>query len=407
MSWWHPLSPVKDQDGIIADGSVRAGKTFPMSMSFIEFAFHYFDKQSFILSGKTVGSFRRNVLFWLKPILSKRGYKVQDKRQENILILSKNGKENTFYIFGGRDESSQDLVQGLTAAGAYFDEVALMPESFVNQAIARCSLENAKLFFNCNPGGPSHWFKLRYLDLAKEKQLLHLHFLMPDNPSLSPKTLDRYQRMWPVNSVFYKRYILGLWVMAEGAIFDSFSPEQNVYSGNLTPVQLHYGTHYITVDVGTQNATVFLHVLDDGERLWVLKEYYHSGRDSGHQKTNSMYADDFVAFCQGIPVHQVIIDPSAASFKAELKLKGFRLKDAKNDVLEGIKHTSSMFGLKLIMIHDGCKNLIREVQGYVWDPKPTEKGNEKPLKVNDHGPDALRYICFTIFKAMRFMGVAA
>jgi PBSX family phage terminase large subunit len=403
FSWWHPESPVKDADGIIADGSIRAGKTFPMAMSFIEWAFASFDNQAFAFCGKTVGALRRNILFWLLPLLRLRGYHVHERRTENLIILTnRHGKRHHFYYFGGKDESSQDLIQGVTLAGVLFDEVALMPESFVNQATGRCSVEGAKFWFNCNPGSPSHWFKLKWLNKHRKKKLLHLHFTMDDNPSMSEKTKERYKSLYV--GVFFKRMILGLWVAAHGAIYDMFDDVANMYDDkDLKRGVRENATEYIAIDVGTQNATVFLYILDDGWNIWVEDEYYHSGRDSeSGQKTNSQYVNDLDKFCEGRNIHQVIIDPSAASFKAELKLRGYRIKDADNDVLEGIKLTASVMGSRILRIHRRCKNLVREIQGYVWDPKPTEKGNEKPLKKDDHGCDALRYFIKTIFKPRRF-----
>jgi PBSX family phage terminase large subunit len=401
MNWWHPNSPVCESDGIIADGSIRAGKTFPMSISFIEWAFFYFEDEAFAICGKTVGSVRRNILFWLLPLLKKRGYAVVEKRSgsENYFDATKNGKTNRFYIFGGRDESSQDLIQGLTLAGVLLDEVALMPESFVNQATGRCSVEGAKFWFNCNPGSPSHWFKTKWLDIHREKNLLHLHFVMTDNPSLTDRTRKRYQSMY--SGVFFKRFILGLWVMAEGAIYDMFC-DANQYDA--IPLDEHTwlnAMHYINVDYGTQNACVFQHMIDDGENLWIEEEYYYSGRDAGAQKTDSQYADDLEAFIGQKPVSFVIVDPSAASFKAELRNRGIITKDADNDVLDGIRLTSTLLSLNILRINRRCKNTIREIQSYVWDPKPTERGKEQPLKRDDHGPDALRYGVKTIFKEWR------
>lgn len=399
LNWWVPSSPVNDYDGIITDGSIRAGKTFPMAISFIEWAFANFDDQAFGMAGKTVGAFRRNVLFWLKRVLRRRGYRIKEYRQENRIVIKKGGKTNTFYVFGGRDESSQDLVQGVTLAGFLFDEVALMPESFVNQATGRCSVEGAKLWFNCNPGSPSHWFKLEWLDKSEEKRLLHLHFTMEDNPSLSHRVRLRYKNMY--RGVFYKRFILGLWVMAEGAIYDMFSDANMYEDGAIKPGVRDSAQHYVAIDYGTQNATVFLYIIDDGENVWVEDEYYHSGRDSGAQKTDSQYADALDQFCKGRPISRIILDPSAASFKAELRNRGYRLKDADNEVVDGIRLTGTLFNLNLLRIHKRCKHLVREIQSYVWDPKPTERGKEKPLKKDDHGPDALRYFVKTIFKERR------
>lgn len=227
LNWWCDDSPVKDKDGIIADGAIRSGKTISMSLSFILWAMTRFDAQNFGMCGKTIGSFRRNVLFWLKLMLISRGFKVKDMRADNLLIVSKNGVENFFYIFGGKDERSQDLIQGITLAGVFFDEVALMPESFVNQATGRCSVEGSKFWFNCNPDGPKHWFKLNWIDKCKEKKLIYLHFTMEDNLSLTEAIKERYKAMYV--GVFYQRYILGLWVAAEGVIFRQLADDPKAW----------------------------------------------------------------------------------------------------------------------------------------------------------------------------------
>lgn len=213
LNWWTETSPVKDYDGIIADGAIRSGKTVSMSLSFVLWAMTTFNGQNFAMCGKTIGSFRRNVLFWLKLMLKSRGYRVTDHRADNLVVVSRGSVENNFYIFGGKDERSQDLIQGITLAGVFFDEVALMPESFVNQATGRCSVDGSKYWFNCNPDGPYHWFKVNWIDKARDKRLLYLHFTMDDNLSLSEAIKTRYRLMY--TGVFYQRYIKGLWAIAK------------------------------------------------------------------------------------------------------------------------------------------------------------------------------------------------
>ena len=224
LNWWCDTSPVKDMEGIIADGAIRSGKTLSMSLAFVFWAMTTFKSQNLAMCGKTIGSFRRNVLFWLKLMLRARGYKVEDHRADNLIIISRGETENYFYIFGGKDERSQDLIQGITLAGVFFDEVALMPESFVNQATGRCSVDGSKFWFNCNPDSPAHWFKVNWIDKRKEKKLIYLHFTMDDNLSLSEEIKERYRNMYV--GVFYKRYILGLWCIAEGLVYDMFSKEE-------------------------------------------------------------------------------------------------------------------------------------------------------------------------------------
>lgn len=226
LTWWCKESLVHSKDGIIADGAIRSGKTISMSLSFVMWAMNSFSGNNFAMCGKTIGSFRRNVLFWLKLMLRSRGYSVTDHRADNLLTIRKDGKENYFYIFGGKDESSQDLIQGITLAGVFFDEVALMPESFVNQATGRCSVKGSKFWFNCNPDGPYHWFKVNWIDKCAEKNILYLHFTMDDNLSLDEEIKARYRSMYV--GVFFKRYIMGLWAAAEGIIYDMFDDARHV-----------------------------------------------------------------------------------------------------------------------------------------------------------------------------------
>ncbi|MCQ4921548.1 PBSX family phage terminase large subunit [Tissierella carlieri] len=394
LTWWLPNSPVKDKDGIIADGAIRSGKTLSMSLSFVMWAMETFDQQNFGMCGKTIGSFRRNVLFWLKLMLKSRGYKVKDHRADNLVVVSKGDITNYFYIFGGKDESSQDLIQGITLAGVFFDEVALMPESFVNQATGRCSVDGSKFWFNCNPDGPYHWFKVNWIDKIIEKNILYLHFTMDDNLSLTEKIKARYRSMY--SGVFYQRYILGLWVVAEGVIYDMFDAVKHIVS---ELKDLIADTYYVSVDYGTQNATVFLLWCKDIKGKWIcIKEYYYSGRDEATQKTDSEYADDLKEFLGEIKPKAIIIDPSAASFIAELRKRGYNIRKAKNDVLDGIRYVATLLNQGKIAFAECCKNTILEFSSYIWDTKASERGEDKPIKQHDHAMDAVRYFCYTILR---------
>lgn len=417
LNWWCDDSPVKNKDGIIADGAIRSGKTVCMSLSFVFWAMTRFNGQNFGMCGKTIGAFRRNVLFWLKMMLRSRGYTVIDHRSDNLVVVTRGETTNYFYIFGGKDERSQDLIQGITLAGVFFDEVALMPESFVNQATGRCSVDGSKYWFNCNPDGPYHWFKQNWIDkstgyLGKQKtaeirkkaaeekkdaglkELLYLHFTMDDNLSLSEEIKARYRSMY--TGVFFKRYILGLWAMAEGVIYDMFDTVKHVVHdlSNLTGTK-----YYVSCDYGTQNATVFLLWCKDTLGRWVCsREYYYSGRDEDAQKTDTEYADDLEKWLDGIKPVKIVIDPSAASFIAELKKRGFSIKKAKNDVLDGIRYVASLLNEGKIAIHESCENTIKEFASYIWDIKASEHGEDKPVKQHDHCMDALRYMCYTIIR---------
>lgn len=418
LDWWCENSPVKDYDGIIADGAIRSGKTLSMSLSFVLWAMSSFNGQNFAMCGKTIGSFRRNVLFWLKLMLRSRGYKVTDHRADNLVVVAKGETENYFYIFGGKDERSQDLIQGITLAGVFFDEVALMPESFVNQATGRCSVDGSKFWFNCNPDGPYHWFKINWIDkswgfLGKRKaqeiteearkqgkeaglkKLLYLHFTMDDNLSLSEKVKARYRGMY--SGVFYKRYILGLWAMAEGIIYDMFDQSRHA-----KPILSFYGklidgNRYVSCDYGTQNATVF-HLWNKGiDGVWYcIREYYYSGRDKGKQKTDAEYADDLGKWLEGTKIRAVIVDPSAASFIAELRKRGYKVLKAKNEVEDGIRLVGRMLNQEKIIFADSCVNTIKEFASYIWDAKAAERGEDKPVKEWDHCMDSCRYFIYTI-----------
>lgn len=396
LTWWLPESPVNDKDGIIADGSIRSGKTVSMALSFVMWAMSSFEEQNFAMCGKTIGSFRRNVLAILKLMLASRGYKLKDHRADNYLEINFKGKTNYFYIFGGKDERSQDLIQGITLAGVLFDEVALMPESFVNQATGRCSVDGSKFWFNCNPDGPYHWFKTGWIDKAikKEKNILYLHFTMEDNLSLTEKIRQRYASLY--SGVFYQRYILGLWKVAEGVIYDMFSEEKHIvdkFSCSEIP------KYYVSCDYGTQNATVFLLWVNGSDGNWYcIDEYYYSGRDESTQKTDNAYADDYEAFIGDKHIEAIIIDPAAASFIAELKQRGHRVKKARNDVLDGIRFTGMLLNREKIFFHSRCENTIKEFSSYIWDSKASDRGEDKPVKQHDHAMDAVRYFCYTIVK---------
>lgn len=389
LSWWTENSPHKDKDGIICDGSVRAGKTIVMSLSFVIWAMETFEEENLGMAGKTIGSFRRNVVKPLKRMLLSRGYKVKDHRADNMLEITFKGVTNYFYIFGGKDEGSQDLIQGITLAGMFFDEVALMPQSFVNQATARCSVDGSKLWFNCNPEGPYHWFKVEYLDQLEEKNMLHLHFTMDDNLSLSERVKERYRRMY--SGIFYQRFILGLWVLAEGIIYDMFDEKKHFVKTE----PREYTKYYVSVDYGTQNPTAFgLWGFYDG--VWYkVKEYHHSGRD-GKQKTDKEYSKDLREFVGDLKITSVIVDPSAASFKAQLKEDGFRVKDADNDVINGIRNVATALDEGMIKYNDCCTHTKKEFASYVWDERAANRGEDRPVKENDHHMDSDRYFVNTI-----------
>lgn len=381
---------MKDHDGIICDGSIRAGKTVSMALSYVMWGTETFNGENLGMAGKTIGSLRRNVITPLKKMLKSRKYKVKDHLSENMLTISKDSHTNHFYIFGGKDESSQELIQGITLAGMFFDEVALMPQSFVNQATGRCSIEGSKYWFNCNPAGPYHWFKLEWIDNKEDKNLLHIHFTMDDNLSLSEKVKQRYYRMY--SGVFFQRFILGLWVLAEGIVYDMFNKEKHV----VKTVEREYEKYYVSCDYGTQNPMTYgLWGLCKG--IWYkTKEYHYDGRKNSRQKTDDEYLDDLKEFIGDISIRGIIVDPSAASFIALLKKNRFKVLKAKNEVIDGIRNVARLLNEEKIKYNDCCKETFREYASYTWDEKATARGEDKPNKENDHQMDGDRYFVNTV-----------
>lgn len=405
LTWWTDKSPVKNKNGIIADGSIRAGKTLCMSLSFALWAMAKFNGQNFIMAGKTVGAFRRNVLFWLKLMLQAQGYKIKDRRADNLVEISKGEIINYFYIFGGKDERSQDLVQGITAAGVFLDEVALMPQSFVNQALARCSVKGSKYWFNCNPEGPNHWFKIEWIDKAKEKNILHLHFTMDDNPSLDEDTKERYRKMFV--GVFYQRFILGLWVLAEGIIYHNFDKNKHTIDEKELPNKFDF--YYVTSDYGITNPQVFLlcgiKYIKGTPHLYLINEYYNTGTKKNKYgqeekivKTDTLFLEDYKNFVGDLNIRKTIIDPSATSLINLFKENNIKVKEADNTVVDGINLVLNWLEEgRIHIVAKRCPNIIKEFFSYIWDEKAQERGEDKPVKTNDHALDALRYLLMTVF----------
>lgn len=391
LSWWANPDISKKYDAIIADGSIRSGKTMSMSISFVLWAMNSFNECNFAICGKTVGSCRRNVISPLLNMIGQR-YKIKDKRSENVIIIENNGIQNSFYIFGGKDESSQDLIQGITLAGVFLDEVALMPQSFVNQATGRCSVQGAKFWFNCNPDTPYHWFYQEWIKKASDKKALHLHFTMDDNLTLSDSIKERYQNMY--SGTFYERYILGLWVSAEGLIYPMFDKQKHIVKTE----PRYYSKYYVSIDYGTLNPfSAGLWGLSN--KVWYrIREYYYDGRKSNHQKTDEEYYNELEKLISGLHITSIIVDPSAASFITLIRRKGkYNVIPAVNDVLDGIRYTSDCIKNGEILFNDCCKNTFAEFISYIWDTKHSEKtGEDKPLKEHDHAMDDIRYFCYTV-----------
>lgn len=425
LTWWNTEhSPYADWDAIIADGSIRSGKTVSLSLSYVLWAMSQFEGKNFGIAGKTIHACRRNVIAPLKQMLLSRGYEIVDVRNENMLIIAKtemvDGEQveivNYFYIFGGKDESSQDLIQGVTLAGLFCDEVALMPESFVSQATGRCSEPGSKFWFSCNPNNPNHWFKKDWIDKSVGKRFLYLHFTMDDNPSLDPKVKERYEHLY--TGVFYKRFILGLWVTADGLVYPMFNEEKNVkkYHGSFDRV-------FVAGDFGIYNATTFgvYGYNRYQKRYHLIESYYHSGREAEKkvmdyeatdgnfgsssilQKTTKEYADDLIAMIRngGYQIEHIILDPSASAMIVELQKhpyvvrKGIDVIPAMNDVMLGISFHSQLLSEERFTLDPSNTHDIDEYNTYSWDAKKSDQGKDEVSKEHDHCMDRNRYACLT------------
>lgn len=379
--------PFTKYDALICDGAIRSGKTAFMMLAFVDDAMRRFNNQRFGICGKTVDSTVKNIIApYLALNYAKGKYRLQWKRTDKVLIVSDGERENVFEIFGGKDESSFMLIQGRTLAGVLLDEVALQPRSFVEQAVARCSVAGSKLWFNCNPDSPQHWFYTEWIQHAKERNALHLHFQLEDNPSLDESIINRYKSLY--TGVFYQRYILGLWVLAEGLVYE-FGED------NITDEQPQGAEYYISVDYGTLNPFSAGLWSVYGAKAVRIQEYYYDGRGQKKQLTDEDYCDEIEKLAADRDIMKVIVDPSAASFIVALKRRGFRVQQADNSVLDGIRRTAVCLRNGNIKIHRSCKDAIREFGLYRWDEKQTE---DKVIKESDHAMDDCRYFVNSVMR---------
>jgi len=391
FQWWDG-----GYDGVICDGAVRSGKTFAMGVAFFLWAMSRHRGRQFGLCASTQNAVRRNLLAPVLPLLRQMGFQVEEKLSRGQLTVRFGTVENTFYLYGGRNEGSPALIQGVTLAGVLLDEVVLMPRSFVEQACARCSVEGSRLWFSCNPDGPEHWFYKEWICRAAEKKALYLHFTMEDNPSLSAKTRSRYQRMF--QGVFYQRFVLGEWVAAEGLVYDFFDgtdlPE---------PPGSGFDCWRISCDYGTRNPASFGLWGRKGGVWYRVDEYYYDARAEGRQKTDSEYETDLRKLAGDRSIQQVIVDPSAASFIETLRQGGWPVRRADNRVLEGIRRTADALRSGKIVICKGCDNSVREFGLYCWDLKA---GEDKVVKQHDHAMDDIRYFVMSMEREESLAAVA-
>jgi PBSX family phage terminase large subunit len=389
LSWWCPGSGDARRDAVICDGAVRSGKTVCMMLSFILWAFYRFEGQAFGLCGKTIRALRRNAVAAVLPLLRGMGFHCAERAAENTLYLEYAGRRNRFYLFGGRDEGSAAMIQGVTLAGVLCDEVALMPRSFVEQALARCSVEGSKFWFNCNPEYPGHWFYREWICKTEEKNALYLHFTMEDNPALSRAMRKRYESLY--TGTFYERFVLGRWVAAAGAVYP-FMAGDAMYC---PPPAGGFARYAVSCDYGTVNPASFGLWGEQGGVWYRLREYYYDSKREGAQRTDEEHYAGLCRLAGDEDVECVVVDPSAASFLEVIRRHGrFCALPAENDVLSGIRRVSTALKEGKIRICTPCVESRREFSLYRWE----EGGQDKPVKEHDHAMDDIRYFVSTLLR---------
>lgn len=371
---------------LLCDGAVRSGKTVCMGLSFFLWAMRRFQGESFALCGKTGGGVRRNVLEPVAPMLRELGFRLWERRSEGVLWAEFNGRRNRFYLFGGRDEGAAGRIQGVTLAGALLDEAALMPRSFVEQAMARCSAEGAKVWLTCNPEGPEHWLYREWILRAAERNALRLRFRMEDNPGLSSRVRERYRRMYTGD--FYRRYVLGEWTAAQGLVYDGFGP------ACIGRPEGDGEEFAISCDYGTRNPASFGLWAREGAVWYRVREFYHDSRRTGRQMTDQEYAEALEDLAGGRPVRAVVVDPSAASFLELLRRRGWPVVKAANDVLAGIRLVARLLREGRIRIAPECGDALREFGLYRW--QDGAGGRDRVRKEDDHAMDDIRYFAATL-----------
>ncbi len=345
-----------------------------------------FQRQRFGLCASSINGVRRNLLSQTRPVLEGLGFRWEEKVSRNEVTLRGGGRENVFYLYGGRDEGSAAAIQGVTLAGVLLDEAALMPRSFVEQACARCSVRGGKVWFSCNPAGLEHWFYKEWICKAGEKNALYLRFSMEDNPALAPGVREKYERMF--RGCFYRRYVLGEWVAAEGLVYDFFNADA------MPPApEGPFARWRISCDYGTRNPASF-GLWGEKNGIWYrVAEYYYDARAEGRQKTDGEYVGDLARLAGGRCIETVIVDPSAASFIETLRREGWKVQKADNRVLEGIRRAAEALKSGRIVICRGCGAAAREFSMYCWED---DGAKDRVRKEHDHAMDDIRYFVMAL-----------
>lgn len=370
----------------ICEGAVSSGKSFIFLIRFLE-ELKNGPAGEYMIGGKSETTVLRNVV---KPLMNMAGGIIrynQSKREFKLF-------DRTVYVVGANDERAEGKIRGLTLAGCLLDEATLLPQSFFKMSLSRLRVPHAKLFATTNPDSKFHWLKTDFLDKFAEdtEELSSFKFKLDDNPYLTNEYKNALKKEY--SGLWYRRFIDGEWVQAEGAIYDFFDEQIHVVSKPPT-----YAKYYLLgIDYGTKNAfaAVLIGFNDDhSPSLWVEKEYYWDSKAMGYQKTDAEYAQDIQRVFAGYPIRLTYLDPSAASFEVELRRQKITVKQAKNDVLDGIRFVGTLLSQGDLVICKGCINLLKEIESYVWDEKSVRMGEDKPIKQRDHALDAMRYVLFS------------
>jgi len=420
LTWWVEGSPYADKDGIICDGSIRSGKTTVMSLSFVMWAMEMFNGENFALCGKTIQSLRRNVIKQLKLMLKSRGYEVIEHRSENSMTIRLGEVENEFYLFGGKDEGSQDLIQGITLAGVFFDEVALMPESFVNQATGRCSVDGSKFWFNCNPEGPDHFIKKEWIDKLTEKNLIRIHFTMRDNPSLALHIIERYERMY--KGVFYDRFIRGLWVLASGIIFRYFAENDEPYLfedsyifDDKGKLKVSFSKITMGIDFGGNGSKTTFYLMGYLNRY----RYFRGLEEDGLPVTEDIDAkaicDKFIEFYRMAIERYGRVDwifPDSASttminsLRAAAREAGLPYRNIKgcrkNEIADRPKIIDLLFNSGRLKINKRCTQTRKAIASLRWDEDHPDIPEDKNIGNCNDWWDAF---CYCLLDFIEFIGL--
>jgi PBSX family phage terminase large subunit len=369
----------------LLEGSVRSGKTW---ISLVVWAFWVATMPrdgNYLMVAKTLTSLRRNCLDLLQELVGTKYFSYSLSKKEARLF------GRLVYLEGVNDARAESKIRGMTLQGAYCDELTLFTEDFFAMLLSRLSCPGAKLIATTNPDSPQHWLKVKYMDRAAELDMLIMKFLIEDNTFLDPEYVENLKKEYV--GVFYDRFILGQWVVAEGRVYPMFTdnPDRFILRGTTAGMD---GQFYISCDYGTINPLSLGLWCVHGKQAIRIKEYYWDSRREGHQKTDEEYYADLERLAHGYYIRRVIVDPSAASFIECIRRHGkFRVWEADNDVLNGIRVTASLLNAGMVKVHESCKNAIREFGLYRWDEK---KNSDAVLKENDHAMDDIRYFCYTV-----------